>query len=91
MDLVLTNKRIPAFRTDFKEITYGSCLYSSLAHVVNEEARKGFMSLEHIKDIKEGHLDHHDVRDGLCNFMESEDFIMKDFWVSDIFAGSASR
>jgi hypothetical protein len=36
-------------------------------------------------------VSHGDIRRAVCQFMESGDFIIKDFWVDELFGGDRDR
>ena len=76
---------------NYEKNSSGSCWYASIAALINCKMDEGKMSLDELKMKTKGPVGHREVRKAVCDFLVSNDFIMREFWINEYFQGNNDR
>ena len=93
LDEVIEKHKLPVVRcVDYKENNTGSCWYDSVAFSVNKYLAEGKISLDKLKlETKGAKVTHLEIRSAVCNFLESDSCIMKEYLIEEHFGGNKKR
>ena len=93
LDKVVESNKLPVARcVNYKENDTGSCWYDSVAFSINKDLAEGKINLDQLKLKTKGpRVAHPEVRAAVCNFVQSDDCIMKQSWINDYFKGDKKR
>ena len=93
LDKVIKRHQLKVVRAfDYNENKTGSCWYDGIAFWINKALDKRTINLDQLKLKKTGaRVTHPDVRSSVCDFLESDDCIMKEYWIEELFGGNKER
>ena len=93
LDRMIERHKLPVVRCDYKENSSGSCWYDSITCWINKALEEKTTDLDHLdlKTTKGARVSHSEVRDAVCNFLQSNNCIMKEEWIKEFFEGNEER
>ena len=92
LDRVIQRHNLPVERYfNYEQNSSGSCWYASIAALINIKLAEGKMSLAELKMSARSPVSHDEVRLTVCNFLASDECIMKEFWIKEHFDGKKDR
>ena len=92
VDSVIKRHKLNVMRCNYKENRSGSCWYDSITFWINKALEEGTINLDQLNLKTKGErVTHPEVRDAVCNFLQSDNFIMKDECIKELFDGNKPR
>ena len=89
--MVIAKHKLPVSKiAKYKENDTGSCWYDSIAVVIRKlvaEGKMGSLKME----TKGPDVRHPDLRAAVCDYIASDDCIMKESWIKENFGGDKER